>query len=126
MQCLVMLFCPYFYFSQSDLVIRASSNISLSTKQSTNHHPTHGIIGTFILSLTSHHLYNMELLDHLEIKVKCGWAESYASSKMMYKPYIYLQKYTAKFPNLKQNELARKNFKQTNTVTLIITDFNCY
>ena len=98
-QCLIMIkacrsFCrPYFYFPKSDVIIRTSSDINLvSTTDEINHE----LIGSFILSLMMHHLYNRQLFECLDPKVECGWASSYAASKMKYDPYIYPQHYTAK------------------------------
>lgn len=103
MECLIMLkvsrdlYCPYFYFPRYDTLLRASANICLSprtTKEQASHQSNYKLIGSFILSLIMHHLYNLRLLAHLDT-IKCGWADSYAASKMKYNAYIY-PKYSEK------------------------------
>ena len=118
-QCFIMLkvcrqcFKPYFYLPQYDTLLRTKSDISLhSTSASVDDQTVgHDPIGSFILSLILHHLYNTKLFEHLD-KMKCGWVDSYASSKEKFAPYLYPQRYTAKIATAEtaQNFPSSKKF----------------
>ena len=94
MECLIMLkvcrncFVPYFYFAKSDILIRTSSDISLNSTSSTtnqpaNHQVNHELVGSFVFALIMHHLYNTQLLEHMDAKIECGWGKSYEENLIL-------------------------------------------
>ena len=133
-QCLVMLkvcrhlYRPYFYLPKYDIILRTNCDIHLDScanNQSTNNHDcNYELIGSFILALLMHHLYNLKLFIHLDLKsLKCGWAENYATSDMMYNPYIQPQYNTQpKCQQLLKHHIyqLQRNLKLINTVILIV------
>ena len=110
------MFRPYFYLS--DILLRTNCDIRLDTNKDGYNHE---LIGSFVLSLIMHQLYNMQLFVQLDSSTTgCGWKGCYSTSNVAYHPYICPQKYSTNVQQLKKHHRIchlQRNLEPTNTVT---------